>query len=75
MPPFRQAPHDQSKADMSLVDTFIPKRTEPDRSFRCSHCDATARWAVTADGVELHVCDAQRKELAITAKSYAERRL
>lgn len=74
-PPFRQAPHDPDKAAMSGVTKFIPKRNEPDRSHKCIDCDLTARWQVTVNDVPLYACDDHRKEYAITATTYKEKRL
>lgn len=75
MPPFRQAPHDPAKAAMSGVETYIPKRSEPDRSHRCEDCELTARWEITADGKKLHACDKHRQDYLFTAKVYEERNL
>lgn len=75
MPPFRQAPHDPAKAARDGVTNYIPKRTEPDRSFTCEDCDRTATWAIIADGDDIHACDTHRKEYAITAIDYREKRL
>lgn len=75
MPPFKQAPHDQSKADRDGVTNYIPQRKQINVNFKCEDCNKTATWEITADGRKLHACDDHRKEYAITAGTYQEKRL
>lgn len=75
MPRFKQAPHDQAKADMAGVGTYIPKRSEPDRSHTCEDCDLTARWELTVEGETIFACDEHRKDYLFTATNYTEKHL
>ena len=72
---FRQAPPDPAKAARDGVTNYIPARSEPDLSFTCEECPKTATYEIVADGKRMHVCDTHRREYAITAVNYTEKRL
>lgn len=75
MSKFRQAPPDPDKADRDGVTKYIPARHQVDVSFVCKVCPKTATWEITADGEKFHACDSHRKEYAVTANVYEEKRL
>lgn len=75
MSKFRQAPHDQAKADRDGVTNYIPQRRQIDVSFTCEECTKTATYEIIADGRTLHVCNDHRREYAITSINYQEKRL
>lgn len=72
---FRQAAPDPEKASRDGVSNYIPARSQVNTDHKCADCPRTATWQIKADGHHLFACNPHRREYAISAINYEERKL